>query len=154
MFFIIIIFSTRRLFNILDHKDLQTSSGEVLAIKPIPQKRRWDQFPRSSSSTFSTSWPSRWSAENRIGNRVNRPNKEVGPIAKLMSSIFSTSSPPSSRKQSVTNIFEYSNIRIYWSRIYVRTFVRINFSFQAPLTPPQVRSKRRRASSSRQCMRL
>ena len=32
-------------------------------------------------------------------------------------------------KQSVTNIFEYSNIRIYWSRIYIRTFVRINFSF-------------------------
>ena len=31
--------------------------------------------------------------------------------------------------QSVTNIFEYSNIRIYWSRIYIRTFVRINFSF-------------------------
>ena len=32
-------------------------------------------------------------------------------------------------QQSVTNIFEYSNIRIYWSRIYIRTFVRINFSF-------------------------
>merc|ERR1719362_2517091 len=31
--------------------------------------------------------------------------------------------------QSVTNIFEYSNIRIYWSRIYIRTFVRANFSF-------------------------
>ena len=31
--------------------------------------------------------------------------------------------------QSVTNIFEYSNIRIYWSRIYIRTFVFINFSF-------------------------
>ena len=31
--------------------------------------------------------------------------------------------------QSVTNIFEYSNIRIYWSRIYIRTFVCINFSF-------------------------
>ena len=31
--------------------------------------------------------------------------------------------------QSVTNIFEYSNIRIYWSRIYIRTFIRINFSF-------------------------
>ena len=31
--------------------------------------------------------------------------------------------------QSVTNIFEYSNIRIYWWRIYIRTFVRINFSF-------------------------
>ena len=31
--------------------------------------------------------------------------------------------------QSVTNIFEYSNIRVYWSRIYIRTFVRINFSF-------------------------
>ena len=31
--------------------------------------------------------------------------------------------------QSVTNIFEYSNIRIYWSRIYIRTFVRINVSF-------------------------
>ena len=31
--------------------------------------------------------------------------------------------------QSVTNIFEYSNIRIYWSRIYIRTFVRIKFSF-------------------------
>ena len=23
----------------------------------------------------------------------------------------------------------YSNIRIYWSRIYIRTFIRINFSF-------------------------
>ena len=34
-----------------------------------------------------------------------------------------------SSKQSVTNIFEYSNIRIYWSRIYIRTFVRVNFSF-------------------------
>ena len=32
-------------------------------------------------------------------------------------------------QQSVTNTFEYSNIRIYWSRIYIRTFVRINFSF-------------------------
>ena len=31
--------------------------------------------------------------------------------------------------QSVTNIFEYSNIRIYWSQIYIRTFVHINFSF-------------------------
>ena len=31
--------------------------------------------------------------------------------------------------QSVTNIFEYSNIRIYWSRINIRTFVRIHFSF-------------------------
>ena len=43
----------------------------------------------------------------------------------------STSStwPPPPAYQSVTNIFEYSNIRIYWSRIYIRTFVRINFSF-------------------------
>ena len=32
-------------------------------------------------------------------------------------------------EQSVTNIFEYSDIQIYWSRIYIRTFVRINFSF-------------------------
>ena len=31
--------------------------------------------------------------------------------------------------QSVTNIFKYSNIRIYWSWIYIQTFVRINFSF-------------------------
>ena len=31
--------------------------------------------------------------------------------------------------QSVTNIFEYSNIRIYWSQIYIRTFICINFSF-------------------------
>ena len=31
--------------------------------------------------------------------------------------------------QSVTNIFKYSNIRIYWSQIYIWTFVRINFSF-------------------------
>ena len=31
--------------------------------------------------------------------------------------------------QSVTNVFEYSNIRIYWTRIYIQTFVRINFSF-------------------------
>ena len=31
--------------------------------------------------------------------------------------------------QSVTNIFEYSNIRIYWSRINIRTFVCVNFSF-------------------------
>ena len=30
---------------------------------------------------------------------------------------------------SVANIFEYSNIQIYRSRIYIRTFVRINFSF-------------------------
>ena len=29
--------------------------------------------------------------------------------------------------QSVTNIFEYSNIRIYWARIFIRTFIRVNF---------------------------
>ena len=38
-------------------------------------------------------------------------------------------------KQSVSEcdeyirIFEYLNIRIYWSQIYIQTFVRINFSF-------------------------
>ena len=37
--------------------------------------------------------------------------------------------PPSPPHQSVTNIFEYSNIRIYWSQIYIRISVRINFSF-------------------------
>ena len=31
--------------------------------------------------------------------------------------------------QSVTNIFEYSNIWIYWSQIYIRTFICINFFF-------------------------
>ena len=31
--------------------------------------------------------------------------------------------------QSVTNIFEYSNIRIHWSKILIQTFVCINFSF-------------------------
>ena len=35
---------------------------------------------------------------------------------------------PDGLEQSVTNIFEYSNIQIYWSQIYIRTFVRINFS--------------------------
>ena len=31
--------------------------------------------------------------------------------------------------QSVTNIFKYSIIQIYWSQVFIRTFVRINFSF-------------------------
>ena len=31
--------------------------------------------------------------------------------------------------QSVTNIFEYSNIRIYWSKIFIWTFIRIKVSF-------------------------
>ena len=35
---------------------------------------------------------------------------------------------PNVSDQSVTNIFKYSNIRIYWSQIYIRPFVRINFS--------------------------
>ena len=33
-------------------------------------------------------------------------------------------------EQSVRNIFEYSNILIYWSQIFIRTFVRVNFSIQ------------------------
>ena len=33
----------------------------------------------------------------------------------------------SAPEQSVTNIFEYSNIRIFSIRIFIRTFVRINF---------------------------
>ena len=31
--------------------------------------------------------------------------------------------------QSMTNIFEYSNIRIYWSKIFIWTFIRIKVSF-------------------------
>ena len=31
--------------------------------------------------------------------------------------------------QSVTNISEHSNIRIFWSQIFIRTFVRIKFSY-------------------------
>ena len=50
-------------------------------------------------------------------------------MAKLQEEMTEVKSELSSVKQSVTNIFEYSNIRIYWSRINIRTFVRINFSF-------------------------
>ena len=56
-----------------------------------------------------------WCSMSRWHLLLCRMDQETAPVAE-------------GTEQSVRNIFEYSNIRIYWSQIFIRTFVRVNFS--------------------------